>query len=179
MFVMPMRSSLLKHALGSLLFVCLLPASPRIIALSSGGAIAARATPQGTVLTVEGRPHVAKTLVVKTDETVAKGGAPALKVVGEGGSHILIIEDTYYSKPGGLSECKAGKEQFLRVVALGEPSHETLSLKLASCRQNLELADPGVVWSAASGILEIHWLAAPAARYRITETGQAERLEAK
>ena len=125
----------------------------------------------------------ASTVPLQLDDTVDHGTAPALKLVGELGSTVLIIEDTYYSRSGGLSECKAGKEQFLRVIALGQPNRQTLMVKLASCQQNLELADGGVNWNAQEGSLEIHWLSSPAAssktiyaKYLVSKDGAAKLI---
>jgi hypothetical protein len=38
---------------------------------------------------------------------------------------------------------------------------ETLTTKIASCRQNLELAEAGVEWQPATATVRIHWLASP------------------
>jgi len=37
------------------------------------------------------------------------------------------------------------------------------STKVASCRDTIELADPGVEWEGPASTLRIHWLTAPSA----------------
>jgi hypothetical protein len=71
-----------------------------------------------------------------------------------------------------MSYCQAGEEQFLRVIALADPPpRETLRIKTASCRGNIELASPGIAWSAQTRTLRIDWLFGP------TTPGQAESRE--
>jgi len=102
-------------------------------------------------------------LTVERDATVAPDAAP-LKVtlVADLPARAVIVTDTYSSLAGGLSYCQAGEEQFLRVISTtGEKPVQTFVTKLASCRENLELADPGVEWNAQSSSLQIHWLTGP------------------
>jgi hypothetical protein len=62
-------------------------------------------------------------------------------------SRPVVLVDSYPSIPGGLSMCQAGEERFLRVVAsTGGKAEETFRLKVASCRENLELAAPALEW---------------------------------
>ena len=49
-------------------------------------------------------------------------------------------------------------------VPIGGGPEETLRIKLASCRQNIELTDPGVEWLEASSTLSVHWLLGPSTR---------------
>jgi hypothetical protein len=97
------------------------------------------------------------------DESVAVGAnVKDVKVIGETDKAVVLM-DTYASLPGGMSYCQAGEESFLRVVSLSssEP-YETLRIKAASCRQNIELASPGVEWDASRSILRVQWLSGPA-----------------
>jgi hypothetical protein len=61
-----------------------------------------------------------------------------------------------------LSYCQAGEEQFLRVISTaGEKAFQTFVTKLSSCRETLELAEPGLEWNEPSSSLQIHWLTGP------------------
>ena len=91
---------------------------------------------------------------------------------------VIILEQTYSSRPGGLSFCQAGQEQFLRVLNLHNPAQETLRVKLNSCLESLDLDDTGVVWNAGERTLEIHWLNKAPATYRVLSDGTS-RLTAK
>jgi hypothetical protein len=82
----------------------------------------------------------------------------------------LIVIDTYPSRPGGGSYCQAGQERFLNVLRLDDdPARATLRLKLASCRQNIELADDGLEWSPADSTLRVRWLLGPVTKMRPEE----------
>jgi hypothetical protein len=102
-------------------------------------------------------------LALPRDATVGAEAAPErTAVVGEVPGVALVLTDTYASLAGGMSYCQAGEEQFLRVVPLaqGTPG-DIATIKLASCRDNLELADPGVDWDAPSRTVRIRWLSGP------------------
>jgi len=92
-----------------------------------------------------------------------------VQVVAEIGSSLVIV-DTYLSRPGGGSYCQAGQERFLRILRLddGVPQ-ETVRLKLASCWQNIELADPGLQWSPNDSTLRISWLFGPTTKLKSEE----------
>jgi hypothetical protein len=102
-------------------------------------------------------------LRVERDATVTEGVNPAsLKLVAEIPGSALILTDTYPSIPQGMSYCQAGQEVFLRVVTVsGKRPVETYRTKLESCRDNIELASPGLEWTPETRTLEIHWLSAP------------------
>jgi hypothetical protein len=101
-------------------------------------------------------------LTVARDSMVAPGAPPTqAEVVGELPDAIVVV-DTYPSAPLGMSFCQAGEERFLRVVATrGGRAAETLRLKVASCRENLELATPGLEWVPDSSAVRVHWLLGP------------------
>jgi hypothetical protein len=106
---------------------------------------------------------VRRVLDVARDDTVPPDAQPArTDIVGEIPKVAIVVADTYPSVPGGMSLCQAGEERFLRVISLtkNEPE-ETLRLKLASCRENVELSSPGVQWAQDSGTVSINWLAGP------------------
>ncbi len=102
-------------------------------------------------------------VTLERDRTVASDAEPAaVDVVGAVPGVAVAVADRYPSAPGALSFCQAGDEQFLRVLSYaGVTPAQTLSLKVASCRDNLELADPGLEWVAASSMVRVHWLTGP------------------
>ena len=102
-------------------------------------------------------------LTVARDSTVPPGAPPTrTEVVGERPGAAVVVVDTYPSAPLGMSFCQAGEERFLRVVATRDGrAGETMRLKLASCRENLELATPGLEWLPDSSAGRVHWLLGP------------------
>jgi hypothetical protein len=135
-------------------------------ALPSGGTLTYSSQGARThfaIRTTAGRHY---SLNVLRDATVAADALVAnVQVIGEVPGKAVILTDSYASKPGGLSFCQAGEERFLRIVTLsGRHAKETLRLKAASCRQNLELADPGIEWDPISRTLRVHWLQVPGAQ---------------
>jgi hypothetical protein len=116
-----------------------------------------------TVFTVPRRAGRASLLRVERDATVAPDKAPSsLKLVAEIPGSALILVDTYPSIPGGISYCQAGEESFLRVLTIsGKHPVESYRTKLESCRDNIELASPGLRWSPETKTLDIHWLSGP------------------
>jgi hypothetical protein len=58
--------------------------------------------------------------------------------------------------------CQAGEERFLRVIAFeGDRPLESITTKIASCRDDIELGDPGLEWDASTATVRINWLAGP------------------
>ena len=106
---------------------------------------------------------VRRVLNVSRDDTVSPAAPPArTDIVGEIPNVAIVVADAYPSIAGGMSFCQAGEEQFLRVISLAKSEpEETLRLKLASCRENLELSSPGVEWAQDSRTISINWLAGP------------------
>lgn len=118
------------------------------------------------------------------DTTVAPKTQPArVKIVGEIKGVAIIFVDTYPSMPGGMSYCQSGEEQFLRIISIAKnPAKETFRVKTTSCRDNIELASPGIEWTAPSSTLHIHWLMGPVTKgkpeekfLRIKSDGQPEQ----
>ena len=131
--------------------------------LPSGGSVAGSAVAGKTRLAITTARRKRYSLRVTRDATVAANARPSkLQVIGEIPGTALILTDTYTSRALGMSMCQAGEETFLRVIALrAGGARETYHAKVASCRDNLELAEPGLVWSAETGTLRIHWLSGP------------------
>lgn len=100
---------------------------------------------------------------VKRDTHVSPKAEPTgVAVIGEIKGSAIILVDTYPSIPGGMSYCQAGEEQFLRVVSIAKKlAKETFQMKAASCRDNIELASPGIEWLQESSTLRIQWLLGP------------------
>jgi hypothetical protein len=116
-----------------------------------------------TIFSFQAPGEKATQVAVARDETVARSTAPdAVKVVADVPDSILVLTDSYPSIQGGLSYCQAGEESFLRVFLLsGKHPVETYHTKLESCRNNIELASPGLNWSAETRTIAINWISAP------------------
>ena len=111
-------------------------------------------------------------VAVERDGTVLPDAKPkAIERVAEIKDVAVVIVDTYPSIPLGLSYCHAGGERFLRVISLREnPPRETFRLKLESCRDNIELASPGLEWGPDAAKLTIQWLQGPTMHKRESRT---------
>ena len=136
---------------ASLISPCL--KAQQTLTLSSGAPLTATSTRTTTILHLFG-----KRIPLKRDNTVAPSSEPTLKLIAELPGKALLFTDTYRSRPMGLSRCRAGEEQFLRLITLIPRPAETFHFKLASCRDNIELADDGLQWSSSVQILTLHWL---------------------
>jgi len=148
---------------ASLVAAGLLAAAPADqIALPSGGSVSSSTVGSKTRLEIRAKNGSRLALSVERDSMVASKAFAKVKVIGEIPDKTLILTDTYPSIPLGMSYCQAGEEQFLRIITLAKgQARETLHLKLASCRENIELADPGLVWNGDSATLQVHWLEGP------------------
>jgi hypothetical protein len=128
-----------------------------------------------TKFNIKGSDNKLHQLSVQRDRTVAPNRAPkaveSFAVISE--STFLLL-DTYPSIRAGMSFCLAGEEKFLHIISISEKvAKETLALKLASCRENIELAEPGINWDPTNAILNINWLSGP------TLKGQSEQRRIK
>jgi hypothetical protein len=139
-------------------------AAQQSITLASGATVTATVSGTETIFRLRA-PHKNKTrtLALKRDETVAKDTrTPDLKLVGEVPGKAILLTDTYPSQASGLAECQAGEEQFLRVITTaGQRLVESYHVKLASCREDIELGSPGLDWSESKRTLTVDWLAGP------------------
>ncbi len=128
-----------------LLLLPVIAAAQQSITLASGGTITASNSSARTVFKFRGPGSAKASVTVKRDGTVAaEAGPPNLKLIAEIAGSAILLTDTYPSRPGGLSYCQAGEEQFLRVFTISDKRPvETYQVKLASCWDNLELASPG------------------------------------
>jgi hypothetical protein len=102
-----------------------------------------------------------KRIALNPDQTVAPKSPVELKLLSEVGKQGMIFSDAYASKPGSMSYCQAGQEEFLRDLTVETRMREKLHLKLRSYIASLELASPCAVWKPESSALEIHWLSGP------------------
>lgn len=129
----------------------------------AGGSIAYGARGPNTILSIATAPGKHYQLKLLRDSTVAPAVPPrGLAILGQVANKVIILTDVYPSIPGGMSYCQAGEEKFLRVIRLSAASAvEKYRTKLESCRQNLELATPGVEWQPTTGTLSVHWLSGP------------------
>lgn len=103
------------------------------------------------------------TIALTRDSTVGSETPPnRVTILGEIRDVVVVLIDTYASQSGGMSYCQAGEEQFLRVVPLAHRDvRDFATIKVASCRENLELADDGIQWDLPSRSIRVHWLAGP------------------
>lgn len=102
-------------------------------------------------------------VAIERDATVPESATPKkIKIVGVIKGIAIVLIDTYRSIPGGMSYCQAGSESFLRIVSIASKKPvETFHVKLESCRDNIELASPGIEWMPTSSEVVIHWLLGP------------------
>ena len=112
------------------------------------------------------------------DGTVSPDVKPTIEKVAEVKDVAVVIVDTYASISLGLSHCQAGEERFLRVISIREkPPRETSRLKLESCRDNIELASPGLEWVPETSTLTIYWLQGPATHKPESRTLDVGRMK--
>ncbi len=130
---------------------------------AGAAAIRASADRGKTRLEIKGSTGQTYRVSVLRDATVAPSAVPStVAVIGEVKGRALVVVDTYPSVPAGLSRCQAGEEQFVRVIALArKPARQTYRAKTLSCRDNIELASPGLTWEPATSTLRIAWLLGP------------------
>ncbi|CAN5529967.1 hypothetical protein BH10ACI4_BH10ACI4_34220 [soil metagenome] len=92
----------------------------------------------------------------------AKGSAARSVKVIAAMAGAMVVVDTYPSRAGGMHLCQAGEESFLRVFRTTKyKATETFHEKLESCRDNIELASPGLQWTAETKTLNVEWLSSP------------------
>jgi hypothetical protein len=96
-------------------------------------------------------------------------------LVARAGERLLVVTDTHASRVQGLGRCRAGQEVFVRIIESGPPTREVQRLKLASCLDGIVPAEPPVIWTGATGTLEVRWLAGPggmaSATFRLVSGG--------
>ncbi len=74
----------------------------------------------------------------------------------------MLLLDSYASKPQSMSRCQAGAEVYARLLDFtGAKAAQLWQLKVASCLDNLELADGGVSWAKDTQTLTVNWLSGP------------------
>lgn len=145
-----------------LLSAASLAAATHTVQIPSGGELSYAANRGKTVFTVTGPKAAVQRVSVSRDATVAAKSEPStVKVIAHIKPSVIVLTDSYPSIPGGMSMCQAGEERFLRVLSAAKPARETYHLKLESCRDNLELASPGLEWKEDSSTLVIKWLPGP------------------
>lgn len=109
-------------------------------------------------------------ILLSRDETVAPASpVQGFEVLAQKPSGVYVITDRYASRPGPMSYCQSGEEQFVRVLKRARGLRETFSLKVQSCRSNLELGPAGLSWDNASSTLTID--GDKPKRYRVADDG--------
>jgi hypothetical protein len=148
----------------------------RALTLASGDTL--RYSTERNRTLIELRPAkktAAKTQVLLSrDETVAPASpVQDLELLAEKPTGVYVLIDRYASRPGPMSYCQAGQEQFVRVLvglrARSRGLRETFSLKVQSCRSNLDLGPAGVSWDNASSTLMVDGVEPK--RYRVGDDG--------
>ena len=141
------------------------PSQSKAPAVAAGdvASVASAATENGrTQLTLQ-IGSARTTVALDRDATVAEEAPPRVNVLASVPGRAIVVVDTYPSVAGGMSYCQAGEESFLRVIAIsGQTATRRHEIKIASCRDNLELADPGLEWDMRANTVQIHWLMGPA-----------------
>jgi len=148
---------------GTLLALSLCFGASRQVELPSGGSIRFFVRNAQTVFEIHLPGAQPERLAVNRDATVADFSPPSsVTIVGERKGVAIVLVDTYPSVPVGMSYCQAGKEKFLRIIAIAQsPPRETVKVKLESCRQNIELASAGLQWLPNPSTIRINWLRGP------------------
>jgi hypothetical protein len=163
-----------RHLLNVSIFVTLVIGA---ITLASGGTL--RYSTERNTTRVEIRPSkraAAKAqILLPRDETIAPASpVQDFELLGEKPSGVYVLTDRYASRPGPMSYCQSGQEQFVRVLARSHGLRETFSLKVQSCRSNLELGPAGVSWENASSTLRVDGV--PPKRYHVGDDGLVTAL---
>ena len=161
------RLSKLSAAFFAFALGAIVPAyAQNVVKLPSGGSLRLSTVSGATQIEVASQAGERKIVRVARDSNVAPTAKPSrLTLVGEVTGAAIVLVDTYPSIPGGMSYCRAGEESFLRVLSLGQGSiTDALHIKLQSCRENIELASPGVEWLPESSKLRVRWIQGPFAR---------------
>lgn len=95
-------------------------------------------------------------LKLSTPDGIFRGSFESANLIGEIPNKVVLLSDTYASRPnGGSHECGAGQETFLRVVALGAPLKETATIRVESCWRTYELLGDGINWIASKRLVRI------------------------
>jgi hypothetical protein len=133
------------------------------LALPSGGSIYYTVAAPKTRFEISNKTGKRYVASVNRDGTVSPNAEPSkVELIAEVRNKSMILSDSYASVPLGIHYCQAGEERFLRIFTLANGGvHQSLQVKLASCRDNIELADPGLEWDPGSETLQIHWLQGP------------------
>jgi hypothetical protein len=128
----------------------------RLVGVQSG-AISLRQIRDVTTLTYIPRSGEAtRRLKLSTPEGIFSGSFNRATLIGEIPGKVVILSDTYSSRPnGGSHECGAGEETFLRVVALDTPLRETATIRVESCWNSYELEGDGINWIASKRLVRI------------------------
>jgi hypothetical protein len=150
------------------------PGDDQTVSLASGGVLRYSTKGNSTLVRV-----ARQQILLARDKTVESGSPVAdFKVLGEETKRIYVVTDSYPSRPGPMSYCQAGQEQFVRVLARGKSLRQTFSLKVASCLSNLELGSPGLTWDARASTLNVNWLTG-ARRYKVDERGSVTAIDSE
>lgn len=142
------------------------------IALASGGSLRYSTNRNSTRVEIRPSKRAATQaqILLPRDETIAPASpVQSFELLGQKPSGVFVITDRYASRPGPMSYCQSGQEQFVRVLKRSRGLRQTFSLKVQSCRSNLELGPAGLSWDNASSTLTID--GDTPKRYRVGDDG--------
>jgi hypothetical protein len=148
------------------------------------GAMSLRQIRDVTTLTyIPKSGRAARRLKLSTPDGIFPGSFTRATMIGEIPGKVVLLSDTYGSRPnGGSHQCGAGEETFLRVVALGAPLRETATIRVESCWYSYQLEDDGINWIASERLIRI-FLSTPddvdpqgPQEYAVSDDGAVKRL---
>jgi hypothetical protein len=98
----------------------------------------------------------ARRVKLSTPDGIFRGSSTRATLIGEIPSKVVLLSDTYGSRPnGGAHQCGAGEETFRRVVALGAPLREAATIRVESCWYSYHLEDDGLNRIASERLIRI------------------------
>jgi hypothetical protein len=140
------------------LLAVLLVAGPAFA--QTGKGIALEHGRRGTSVTLPVTGGTRARLPLDVDAVSVVGRASSVREVARTEAFLVIV-DTHPSRRQGMRRCQAGEERFLRLIALKPSPREWQRIKLASCVDTIEPAEPDVTWDRAGGVLSVRWLSGP------------------
>jgi hypothetical protein len=125
----------------------------------------------------------ARRLKLSTPDGIFRGSFNRATLIGEIPAKVVLLSDTYGSRPnGGSHACGAGEETFVRVVALGAPLRETATIQVESCWRSYQLEGDGINWLASERLIRI-FLSTPddpdpqgPQEYAVSDDGAVKRI---
>jgi hypothetical protein len=128
----------------------------RLDGVQSGAILLRQIRDVTTLIYVPKSGGATRSLKLSTPDGIFRGSFDRATLIGEIPGKVVLLSDTYGSRPhGGSHECGAGEETFLRVVALDAPLRETITIRVESCWLTYELEGDGIDWIASQRLVRI------------------------